>query len=242
MEVAAKGDPKFITANQVPRLRKRINIIIQRSDGRMHEASISEVDFDKQCVIVEWIENGETKGKSIEFPFVFDLNSTLAPDASKYDQPTSNGSDHHNGDSSESSSESDNGLMVMVPSTEELLDPEDSDAFPTALTIPVMPSVSGLPGGPTRRPVSGKYPRSTVTASAIPQRRQAENGTRDLKTTSSVAAARGTALTEPKPGGPQRTAHPNTNKGQDSARDRKTDISPRPSLPGNQGTFSRLID
>ena len=35
----------------------------------------------KQCVIVEWIENGETKGKSIDFPDVFEFNPTLGPQA-----------------------------------------------------------------------------------------------------------------------------------------------------------------
>ena len=91
-----KGEHRFILSNQVPRLKKRINIFIQRSDGRIHEASISDIDFDKQCVVVEWIENGETKGKSIEFPYVFELNPDLKPIVNSHDvlnRATSNGND-----------------------------------------------------------------------------------------------------------------------------------------------------
>jgi len=50
---------------------------IQRSDGRIHAASVSGVDADGQSVTVEWFEHGETKGKEIKLDQLFDLNPQL---------------------------------------------------------------------------------------------------------------------------------------------------------------------
>jgi len=47
-------------------------IDIQRSDGRIHAASISGVDDDS--ITVEWFENGETKGKEINFEQLLSIN------------------------------------------------------------------------------------------------------------------------------------------------------------------------
>lgn len=52
---------------------------IQRSDGRIHSASVSGVDFDAQNVTVEWFEYGETKGKEINLDQVYELNPQLKP-------------------------------------------------------------------------------------------------------------------------------------------------------------------
>lgn len=47
---------------------------IQRSDGRIHSASVSGVDIVGQNVTVEWFEYGETKGKEINLDQVYALN------------------------------------------------------------------------------------------------------------------------------------------------------------------------
>lgn len=231
-----KGEHRFILSNQVPRLKKRINIFIQRSDGRIHEASISDIDFDKQCVVVEWIENGETKGKSIEFPYVFELNPDLKPIVNSHDvlnRATSNGNDvgdHNNHVVSDS--ESDDGVMVNIPPSDDAIE-EETDAFiPQAPEVaPVnAPSVSGLPGGQgsLRRPNSAKFARPAVP----PPRNKLPSSTSDVNGTESKATVRVPNATAPK--GSRATTHgAGVRPSQDSARDRKSEVSPRPSLPGN---------
>ncbi|XP_066925395.1 kinesin-like protein KIF2A [Clytia hemisphaerica] len=56
---------------------------IQRSDGRIHSASVSGVDFVGQNVTVEWFEFGETKGKEINLDQVYSLNPQFNPKAAK---------------------------------------------------------------------------------------------------------------------------------------------------------------
>ena len=250
MEVA-KGDGKFYSEHQLPRLRKRINIIIQRSDGRVHEASVSDLDFEKQCVIVEWIENGETKGKSIDFPDVFEFNPTLGPQTASGSSgnrnlhldlgSATNGSelpDHNAGDGEESggSSESDDGLVVTVPREADDFSLEP-DTTPAVIRESInLPSVSGLPTV-GRRPMSGKLAKPPQFTTAVANRRPtvavaAQNGAAD-KVAVPAAAPKSTAAKRATQPGPSTAAHR-----QDSARDRKNNtdgVSPRPSLPGNQG-------
>lgn len=56
---------------------------IQRSDGRIHSANVSGVDFVGQNVTVEWFEYGETKGKEINLDQVYALNPQFNPKAPK---------------------------------------------------------------------------------------------------------------------------------------------------------------
>jgi len=56
---------------------------IQRSDGRVHSANVSGVDFVGQNVTVEWFEFGETKGKEINLDQVYVLNPQFNPKAAK---------------------------------------------------------------------------------------------------------------------------------------------------------------
>ncbi|ESN99508.1 hypothetical protein HELRODRAFT_192839 [Helobdella robusta] len=58
-------------------LKPGVTIDIQRTDGRIHPATISAVDFDNQTVTVEWYEKNETKGKEIDIDDVKSLNSEL---------------------------------------------------------------------------------------------------------------------------------------------------------------------
>lgn len=56
---------------------------IQRSDGRIHSANVSGVDFVGLNVTVEWFEYGETKGKEINLDQVYALNPQFNPKAPK---------------------------------------------------------------------------------------------------------------------------------------------------------------
>ncbi|KAL3868187.1 hypothetical protein ACJMK2_041019 [Sinanodonta woodiana] len=56
-----------------------VNVDIQRTDGRIHSAVVSNVNPDAKSVTVEWYEKGETKGKEIEIEAIYSLNPDLAP-------------------------------------------------------------------------------------------------------------------------------------------------------------------
>lgn len=53
------------------------NITIKRTNGRLQHAMISDIDYEFQCVKVEWYENDDTKGKEIHFNNVASLNPDL---------------------------------------------------------------------------------------------------------------------------------------------------------------------
>ncbi|KAM6186975.1 kinesin-like protein KIF2A isoform 1-T1 [Sarcoramphus papa] len=57
-----------------------IYVEIKRSDGRIHQAMVTSLNEDNESVTVEWIENGDTKGKEIDLESIFSLNPDLAPD------------------------------------------------------------------------------------------------------------------------------------------------------------------
>ncbi|XP_017344537.1 kinesin-like protein KIF2A isoform X2 [Ictalurus punctatus] len=57
-----------------------IYVEIKRSDGRIHQAMVTSLNEDNDSVTVEWIENGDTKGKEIDLESIFALNPDLAPD------------------------------------------------------------------------------------------------------------------------------------------------------------------
>uniref|UniRef100_A0A671MUP9 Kinesin-like protein n=1 Tax=Sinocyclocheilus anshuiensis TaxID=1608454 RepID=A0A671MUP9_9TELE len=57
-----------------------IYVEIKRSDGRIHQAMVTSLNEDNECVTVEWIENGDTKGKEIDLESVFALNPDIAPE------------------------------------------------------------------------------------------------------------------------------------------------------------------
>ncbi|XP_034403490.1 kinesin-like protein KIF2A [Cyclopterus lumpus] len=57
-----------------------IYVDIKRSDGRIHQAVVTSLHEDNAIVSVEWIENGETKGKEVDLANVFALNPDVAPD------------------------------------------------------------------------------------------------------------------------------------------------------------------
>uniref|UniRef100_A0A0A9WBQ3 Kinesin-like protein n=1 Tax=Lygus hesperus TaxID=30085 RepID=A0A0A9WBQ3_LYGHE len=64
---------------EVAGLKSGISVQIRRTDGRQHEAIVSNVNWATKSVMVEWPEHGETRGKEIDFETIFALNSYLAP-------------------------------------------------------------------------------------------------------------------------------------------------------------------
>ncbi|ETE68602.1 Kinesin-like protein KIF2A, partial [Ophiophagus hannah] len=53
---------------------------LKKELGRIHEAMVTSLNEDNESVTVEWIENGDTKGKEIDLESIFSLNPDLAPE------------------------------------------------------------------------------------------------------------------------------------------------------------------
>lgn len=58
-------------------IREGVTINIQRSDGRIHHAVVTQLHVASNSVSVEWCERNETKGKEIELEALYALNSAL---------------------------------------------------------------------------------------------------------------------------------------------------------------------
>uniref|UniRef100_A0A8B9LCS7 Kinesin-like protein n=1 Tax=Astyanax mexicanus TaxID=7994 RepID=A0A8B9LCS7_ASTMX len=58
----------------------KINVKILFYVRRIHQAMVTSLNEDNESVTVEWIENGDTKGKEIDLESIFALNTDLAPD------------------------------------------------------------------------------------------------------------------------------------------------------------------
>ncbi|XP_053481499.1 kinesin-like protein KIF2A isoform X3 [Ictalurus furcatus] len=58
----------------------KIVVKVKLSDGRIHEAMVTSLNEDNESVTVEWIENGDTKGKEIDLECIFSLNPDVAPE------------------------------------------------------------------------------------------------------------------------------------------------------------------
>ncbi|XP_056323270.1 kinesin-like protein KIF2A [Danio aesculapii] len=62
------------------RIQIGIYVEIKRSDGRIHQAMVTSLNDHNDSVTVEWIENGDTKGKEVDLESVFSLNPDVAPE------------------------------------------------------------------------------------------------------------------------------------------------------------------
>jgi len=58
-------------------IREGVTINIQRSDGRVHQAVVTQLHAASSSVSVEWTERNETKGKEIELEALYALNASL---------------------------------------------------------------------------------------------------------------------------------------------------------------------
>ncbi|XP_066938011.1 kinesin-like protein KIF2A isoform X15 [Macrobrachium rosenbergii] len=84
-----------------------VSVDIQRTDGRVHSATVSAVNTTSKSVTVEWFEKGETKGKEIEFDAVFALNPDLAPQDQNAMPPPSKFDDENDDDDDDEGGEDD---------------------------------------------------------------------------------------------------------------------------------------
>ncbi|XP_035247831.1 kinesin-like protein KIF2A isoform X1 [Anguilla anguilla] len=59
-------------------LRRGVTVLSRAWQGRIHQAMVTSLNEDNESVTVEWIENGDTKGKEIDLESIFSLNPDLA--------------------------------------------------------------------------------------------------------------------------------------------------------------------
>lgn len=80
----------------VVKLEPGLTVDIQRTNGVIHSASITEIDWQAQSVTVEWSEQGDVKGKEVEFAALFSLNQHISqtPAESPYHHNNNHGGDH----------------------------------------------------------------------------------------------------------------------------------------------------
>ncbi|KAF3423943.1 hypothetical protein E2986_03399 [Frieseomelitta varia] len=69
------------------------SINIRRTDGRVHSAVVSGIDWEHRTVTVEWFERGETKGKEVEMDAIVALNPDLT--SQKTIEPPAQVNNHH---------------------------------------------------------------------------------------------------------------------------------------------------
>uniref|UniRef100_A0A8C7QIS5 Kinesin-like protein n=1 Tax=Oncorhynchus mykiss TaxID=8022 RepID=A0A8C7QIS5_ONCMY len=55
--------------------------------SRIHQAMVTSLNEDNESVTVEWIENGDTKGKEIDLESIFALNPDVAPEEEAVQSP-----------------------------------------------------------------------------------------------------------------------------------------------------------
>lgn len=64
---------------QLARLRIGQSVDIQRSNGRIHPAVITQINRENRTVTVEWQEKNEGKGKELDLDAIVQLNAELFP-------------------------------------------------------------------------------------------------------------------------------------------------------------------
>ncbi|ETN78243.1 kinesin motor domain protein [Necator americanus] len=77
-----RGSPTHISSKNsfsenMERIEVGMHVDIQRSDGRVHGAVVSQLKPERRAVLVEWFEKGETKGKEIDLASLVAINPTL---------------------------------------------------------------------------------------------------------------------------------------------------------------------
>lgn len=76
-----------------------LTVDIQRTNGVIHSASITDIDWEAQSVTVEWSEQGDVKGKEVEFNTLFLLNQNI-----NNNRPKSSSNNNNNNHSSNNKS------------------------------------------------------------------------------------------------------------------------------------------
>lgn len=95
------------------KLEPGLTVDIQRTNGVIHSASITDIDWQGQSVTVEWSEQGDVKGKEVEFNALFQLNPDISPSVTGSSASTR--SHTHNNNNNNTNNNNNHGVNKMLP-------------------------------------------------------------------------------------------------------------------------------
>lgn len=146
---------------------------IQRSNGRIHQAVITQINVESKSVTVEWQEKNEGKGKEVDLDAIVQLNPTL------FSSVTGSSSSHQNGAGDQENNNGDyytNGGTVSHPNnrrTKQQINDSDNNRKAAAAAQPPPPTTQPPPPPPTSvRPAVISNPAVPTGYDVSPQKQQ----------------------------------------------------------------------
>ena len=120
---------------------------IQRSNGRIHQAVITQINFEAKSVTVEWQEKNEGKGKEVDLDAIVQLNPNLFTSATSHTSPrngavTATTTDH---DANNNGDHYTNGATVSHGNRRTKQQTNESDSVRKASQPPAPPTVAAIP-------------------------------------------------------------------------------------------------
>ncbi|GMS84300.1 hypothetical protein PENTCL1PPCAC_6475, partial [Pristionchus entomophagus] len=165
---------------RMERVEIGLHVDIQRSDGRVHGAVISDIKREKGVVTVEWFEKGETKGKEIDWAQLIKINPTLMgtgkPQLSQVGAPPSKKSSRKTSQILSQSQINGNDLddTILLGNTSAAPHPPPTRQKPVATARTVVPLPAKEPPAPISRlkaPSQSKLEPMTKLSIPPPQSR-----------------------------------------------------------------------
>ena len=167
-------------------LHTGLTIDIQRSNGRIHQAVITNINYETKSATVEWQEKNEGKGKEVDLDAIVQLNPNI------FQSTTNSLSSHNNGGIDHDTNNNDdhytNGGTVSHPNRRTKNPANDFETVRKQSQAPVStrPGAISNPVAPVNNEVSP--PKQQI--SSIPQPSSDSNKSKVVKEIERIAANR----------------------------------------------------
>ncbi|CAF3425844.1 unnamed protein product [Rotaria socialis] len=152
-------------------LHTGVTVDIQRSNGRIHQAVITQINYEAKSVTVEWQEKNEGKGKEVDLDAIVQLNPNL------FTSVTNPSSSHHNNNNNGATVDHDtnnngdhytNGGTVTQPNRRTKQQATDSENVRKQSQLPVAAAAAVA----AARPAVISNPAVQVNNDISPQKQQ----------------------------------------------------------------------
>ncbi|CAF3655742.1 unnamed protein product [Rotaria socialis] len=153
-------------------LHTGVTVDIQRSNGRIHQAVITQINYEAKSVTVEWQEKNEGKGKEVDLDAIVQLNPNL------FTSVTNPSSSHHNNNNNGATVDHDtnnngdhytNGGTVTQPNRRTKQQATDSENVRKQSQLPVAAAAAAVAAA---RPAVISNPAVQVNNDISPQKQQ----------------------------------------------------------------------
>ncbi|CAF3410482.1 unnamed protein product [Rotaria socialis] len=153
-------------------LHTGVTVDIQRSNGRIHQAVITQINYEAKSVTVEWQEKNEGKGKEVDLDAIVQLNPNL------FTSVTNPSSSHHNNNNNGATVDHDtnnngdhytNGGTVTQPNRRTKQQATDSENVRKQSQLPDAPPAAAVAAA---RPAVISNPAVQVNNDISPQKQQ----------------------------------------------------------------------